>query len=114
MKKEIAESGIVSIVLIVAVLALVASNVFFWVSLNKVNKALSAQSASVSENTGAIKELRVYFTEEEREIKELNTNEFCTKICRDRKYDGFSEGKLLHSGSFYQYECKCYMVVRSA
>jgi len=102
------------VALIVVVLALIASNVFFWISLNKVNKTLSAQPASVSGGTEETKELRVYFTEEDRQIKQLNTDELCTKVCSERKYDGYFEGKLLQSGSVYQYECTCYMIVRSA
>jgi len=107
--------GTVSIVLIVVVLALIASNIFFWVSLDKANKSIT-QLASVSkivEGEGA-KELRVYFTEEEREVKEFNTDEFCTKICSDRKYDGYSTGEAINLGSSYKYECKCYMIVRAA
>ena len=114
MKKELMESGIVPVVLIIVVLALVVSNIFFWVSLIKVSKAIPSSTSTPEEETKTTtQELRVYFTEEERQITELDTDQLCTKVCSERKYDGYFEGTLIKLGSSFKYECKCYMVVKA-
>jgi biopolymer transport protein ExbB/TolQ len=110
MKKEgsLSRLDIVIIVMIVAIVALITSNIFSYVKLSSDHEQL-AKEFEEEKN----REKRVYFTEKEREeLKAADTQVFCQEICRKRYYDGHEGGKLVYEGAYFDYECRCYNIVR--
>ncbi len=113
MKKEAKLSGldIAMIVLIVAIVALIVSNFLSWRSYSQLGDAHEQLANEFKEEKN--REKRVYFIEKEREeLKAASTEAFCQEICSKRYYDGHEGGRLAYEGSYFDYECRCYNIVR--
>jgi len=113
MKKEakLSRPDITIITISIVVVALIISNFLSWRAYNELGESHEQLAKAFEEERN--REKRVYFVEKEREeLKAASTEVFCQEICNKRNYDGYGEGKLVYEGAYFDYECKCYNIVR--
>lgn len=104
------KSNVITIVLLVILVGLIISNILVWISFRNLVTSLSSLQDSFNEEK--TREKRVYFIEKQSTMVQKDTGEFCSKLCDERYYDGNNGGELAHNGTFFVYDCSCYMVVR--
>lgn len=100
----------IPLVFLVILIGLIISNVLVWMSFNDLVDSFNSLNEAFNKEKN--KEKRVYFIETQSTVVEESVDDFCVDLCEEKRYDGHSGGELAYNGTFFVYDCSCFMVVR--